>query len=1151
MPTIFDNIDRPLLPALKTTLNNSFRADFCVGYFNLRGWQQIDERVMAWSGGEGAQCRVLVGMQRRPQEELDLLFSLGDGEARMTNQRAFQLKEQLVLDFRRQLTLGAPTNRDEAALQRLARQIRAGQVVIKLYLRHSLHAKLYLLHRDDFNVPIVGYLGSSNLTFSGLSGQGELNVDVTDGDAATKLAGWFEDRWTDTFCLDISEEVAKSIEESWAGETPTPPYYIYLKMAYHLSQEAQKGISEFTIPAPFDEELFEFQKAAVQIAARYLNQRGGVLIGDVVGLGKTIMATALARVYEEDFGASTLIICPKNLVKMWEYYREEYGLTGKVLSVSQVQKELPEMRRYKLVLIDESHNLRNREGKRYRAIREYIEGNDCRVILLTATPYNKTFLDLSNQLRLFVPEDADLGIRPEALLREMGEIEFNKKFNVPLRSLRAFERSEQPDDWQELMSLYMVRRTRSFIRANYAQTDAETGPNNGRKFLAFPDGRREYFPDRVPRRVDFQVDETDPLDQYARLYAEDVVDTINDLNLPRYGLQNYLRPKPKTPPTPSENKIIEDLSRGGRRLMGFSRTNLFKRLESSGYAFILSVERHVLRNYVFVHALENGLPLPIGTQDSALLDMDLDDEDADAIFYRGTLFEQEAAGEDDGEREESLIEARLRRIDSLRERAGEIYQVYRTQFPRRFRWLRSDLFAPKLAKDLTADAENLLLILQECGEWDPRRDAQLAALHRLLTVTHPTEKVLIFSQFADTVGYLSRELTALGVEKLASVSGQSADPTQLAWRFSPVSNGKRESISPEQELRVLIATDVLSEGQNLQDSHIVVNFDLPWAIIRLIQRAGRVDRIGQKWAQILAYTFWPADGIERIINLRGRLRQRLLENQEVVGADEAFFEDDTAQTPSGLRDLYNERSGVLDEDGEGEIDLVSYAYQIWKNATDANPALRRIIPKLPAVSYSTKAWQGNEESSSTGVGAAGALVFVKTAQGNSALAWLDEAGQSLTYSQRAILDAAACSLDEPALPRPESHFDLVRQAVEIVQKEAGSAVGGQLGRPSGARFRTYERLKRYLAVVDQSLFRDAPQTKSVREAYEQIYRFPLRQSATDKLNRQLRLGINDDDLAELVANLYDEDKLCVVQEEVVSGEPRIVCSVGLVSMVNG
>ena len=145
-------------------------------------------------------------------------------------------------------------------------QIKSGKITAKLFLRHTLHAKLYLLYRADPNNPTIGFLGSSNLTLAGLSHQGELNVDVLDHDACAKLERWFEDRWTDKFCLDISEDLVKVIEESWARTVVPPPYHVYVKMAYHLSNEARKGISEFRIPTDLPERLFEFQKAAVKIA---------------------------------------------------------------------------------------------------------------------------------------------------------------------------------------------------------------------------------------------------------------------------------------------------------------------------------------------------------------------------------------------------------------------------------------------------------------------------------------------------------------------------------------------------------------------------------------------------------------------------------------------------------------------------------------------------------------------------------------------------------------------------------------------------------------------------------------------------------------------------------------------------------------------
>ena len=1130
MPRIFDNIDHKLLSALTETLAVADHADFCVGYFNLRGWKQLDSYIERWDGGEGQCCRLLVGMQRLPEEELRTALSLSKKQDVIDNQTALRLKKKLAEEFHEQLTIGIPTNDDEAGLRRLAAQIKAKKVVVKLFLRHSLHAKLYLLFRPDPINPAIGYLGSSNLTLAGLSGQGELNVDVLDHDACRKLANWFEERWNDKWCIDISHELIQVIEKSWAREKPVPPFHIYLKMAYHLSQEARAGLSEFRIPRDFGNKLFEFQTAAVKIAAHHLNKRGGVLIGDVVGLGKTLMATALARIFEDDHDLETLILCPKNLVRMWEDYRDQYRLRAKVLSITQAINELPNLRRYRLIILDESQNLRNREGKRYRAIQEYIQENESKCILLSATPYNKTYLDLSNQLRLFVPEDKDLGLRPERLLRTMGETEFIRKHQCPVRSLSAFEKSEYVDDWRELMRLYMVRRTRSFIQENYAETDAITG----RKFITFENGERSYFPSRIPKTVRFQINEHNPEDPFGRLYTPEVVETINSLSLPRYGLGNYVLTLLHEPPSPAETRALQDLSRAGKRLMGFCRTNLFKRLESSGQAFIQSIERHILRNYVFLYAIENNHPLPIGTQDAGFLDTRIQDEDMDGTTTQGSLFD-----EGDNNEENNFLEPIcLCDEEGFKKRAESVYAEYATHYKNRFKWLKPDLFVQALADDLRSDAEALLNVLQKVGDWDPKQDAKLKALIKLLTADHPADKVIIFTQFADTVRYLEAQLKQQGINRLSGVTGDSSDPTALAWRFSPASNNKRAQIRLEDELRILVATDVLSEGQNLQDCSIIVNYDLPWAIIRLVQRAGRVDRIGQQAEKIFCYSFLPADGVERIIRLRARVRQRLQENAEVVGTDEAFFEDD--RNDQAVVDLYHEKSGILEADDDTEVDLASYAYQIWKNAVTADPGLQKIIPDLPAVVYSTRPHQAKENEPE------GVLVYLKTAEDNDALAWIDQEGRSVTESQLTILKAAECKPDTPPLPRQDNHHELVRKGVERIIEEE-KTIGGQLGRPSGARFRAYERLKRYAEEVKGTLF----ESSELHKAIDEIYRYPLRSTATDTLNRQLRTGISNDALAQLVIALRDEGRLCLIHEEDRKNEPRIICSMGLSNAEKG
>lgn len=474
----------------------------------------------------------------------------------------------------------------------------------------------------------------------------------------------------------------------------------------------------------------------------------------------------------------------------------------------------------------------------------------------------------------------------------------------------------------------------------------------------------------------------------------------------------------------------------------------------------------------------------------------------------------------------------LRTEDAFRKHASKAHTLYSKQYKKRFRWVASCHFVTELQKDLLADAETLRKLLVQFGEWQAAKDVKLQALENLLKQVHPDSKVLVFTQFADTVRYLENELKACGMSQIEAVTGDTPDPTLLAQRFSPKSNEKGDRILAENELRVLIATDVLSEGQNLQDCAIVVNYDLPWAIIRLIQRAGRVDRIGQQAREILCYSFLPADGIERLIRLRRRVRARLGENAEVVGTDEAFFEDEDKQT---VLDLYNEKAGILDGDDESEVDLSSYAYQIWRNATTFDPSLKKKIEDMPSVVYSSKAYESKFDRPD------GVLMYMRTTQEYDAMAWVDRDGKSMTESQFEILRAAECLPDTPALPRHDTHHNLVCKAAEHIVREE-KQVGGQLGRPSGARFRTYERLKNHAENIKDSLF----DTKPLRHAINDIYRHPLRQAAVDILNRQLRSGVSDQTLAELVVALRDDDRLCVVHEEDEYQEPHIICSMGLI-----
>ena len=1118
MARIYDNIESKFVQGLQELITDVAvkRVDFCVGYFNLRGWDLVVNQIDQIPGDfvyendkqEFRRCRLLIGMH---QPDEDLVRQLYSTQQIPDAAYVQQCKLEIARDFRKQLLLGLPTQRDEWTLRRLSAQLKEDKVCVKLYVAEPLHAKLYLAYSPDSNRnKIAAILGSSNLTYSGLTKQGELDADIENHRDLEALADWFEDRWNDRFCIDITKELIDAIDSSWASEEIIPPYYIYLKTAYHLSADARSGVKEFTLPPEFQRELFDFQQTAVKIAARHLNseKRGGAMIGDVVGLGKTITACAIAKIYEMTYASSTLIICPANLQDMWDKYRKNYDLKADIMSIAK-PIDIDNARYYRLIIVDESHNLRNEQGKRYQNIKALIERQDCKVLLLTATPYNKDFSDLSSQLKLFISEDDDLGIRPEEYIRQLGgdRAFLQKHSEVFIRSIKAFEKSTSLDDWQELMKLFLVRRTRTFIKDNYAKTDEATG----RKYLEFNDGRKNYFPERKPKAVKF---DTTPGDQYSRLYSEEMISMMEELRLPRYGLSHY-EDTGKTADAPITDKhLLENLSRAGQRMMGFCKSTFFKRIDSSGFSFLLTLYRHILRNAVFIYAIDNKLPLPIGDENN-LPEEWIEDADINDIFSDGE------EGDDD-----NLIEIPID-MKVYMDKARSYYMLLTQK--NNVAWIESTYFKRSLKTHLRQDCEQIIKMILLCDKWNPQTDQKLNKLEELLNKTHGDEKVLIFTQYSDTANYIYQQLRKRGIKHIGKATGGTKNPTTIVEHFSPLSN--KADIYADEELRVLVATDVLSEGQNLQDGHVIVNYDLPWAIIRLIQRAGRVDRIGQESEEIFCYSFFPAEGVEKIIRLRTRLNARINENANIVGSDEIFFEGNERN----LMDMYNEKSGSLDDEDDNDVDLASQAFQIWKNATDANPKLKQIIPALSNIIYSTKATDNAIED--------GVITYAKTHNDYDVLTWYNSKGEMVSQSQKKILQAMACSVNEPAQPALESHFDLVKKAVDNMKTETTN-VSGILGNRFSTRYRIIDLLEHYYQ-QPPSLFFDADKKQMLKYAIDDIYNFQLLESTKFILGRMLRTSTNDD-IVESVLEMHKNGTLCRIDEDRnKQKDPTIICSMGL------
>ena len=1090
MPKIYDNKEITFLSGLNDALGRSHRSDICTAYFNLRGWKKVAYLIDKYEGGEGNQCRLLLGMYA-PDWQLRKELLQDEREVwDAGNKKARRLRAEALKKFRNQLMTGIPSNEDEKGLRNLARQLKEKKVIVKCFTRHPLHAKLYLTFNQTEFAGKIGFLGSSNLTYAGLEKNGELNIDVLDQEPCENLSKWFEDKWKDQFSVDISQEIIKLIEESWAGETLLSPWHIYMKMAWHLSGDARKGLTDFYIPKELKNVLFDFQSAAVRIAARHVYHRDGVLIGDVVGLGKTLMAIATAKILEEENGWQSLILCPKNLEAMWDEHIQKWGVRGRVIPISQVQQKLPTLRRHHIVVIDESHNLRNPLGKRYQVVKDYILQNDSKCILLSATPYNKTYKDLSSQLGLFIDSDADLGIRPNRFLREEGE-----HFEGFASSLKAFEESFYPEDWQQLMAQFLVRRTRSFIKENYGKKS-----KSGRYYIEATAEGKKFFPERVAKTISYEVDE-----QYKRLFSEEVVDMINDLKLARYDLNQYKKKNLKGLSIEEEN-LFKDLERSRAHLKGFCRINLFKRLESSGFSFLQSVQRHILRNCIFIYAIETGQDLIVGEKGGEVIADAFDDKEGGMIGF----------SEENEETSWFFTD-----FDSFHKKAEEAYKKYKEKNSKNLRWISSSYFTDKLKEDLKKDKEKFISLLKKSKNWNPEKDLKLKTLEELLK-KRKEKKVLVFTQSKETAEYLIKQLQNRGLKNSELITGGMDNIQPIIKRFSPISN---KFDIKESEIDILVTTDVLSEGQNLQDCNTVINYDLPWAIIKLIQRVGRIDRIGQESDKIFCYSFMPDEGLERQINLRSRIQNRLRENAEVIGTDEQFFENERQI----LIDLYNEKSETLEKEMADDIDLSSFALEIWNKGKKKDPTLEEKVKNMPDVVHSSK--EIGKPNQSEGV-----LLFAKS-HINNYLLYLNEEGKSIKEDQMSILKIAECQPDTKPLKRTEKHYEIVKSGLEDIHESFSKfGLSNRLGTSRNPRRKLFEK-------VDDIPEKDEEE----KQIMDDIYHFPLSNEAENTLKRMFRKKISDKEIFNLVREKQKSETLVNKKEtKRMDEKPRIICSMGLV-----
>lgn len=742
------------------------------------------------------------------------------------------------------------------------------KVEVRRYSGGFLHGKAYIVEDGAAQAAIAG---SSNMTYAGLARNAELNLGTGGGtSAASKVREWFDHFW------EISDDydLAGLYGRLWEAHTP---WSIFLRMLWELYGEHLEADENPNVRTGLH--LTRFQADGVARMERLLNEHGGVLVADEVGLGKTFLAGEVIYRTANINRQRVLIVAPAALkTSMWEPFLEAHDFSRwvKVYSYEEVRNRLDvdkgsidaflrEVEDYSLVVIDEAHNLRNSGAQRSGAVDRVITaGSPKKVVLLTATPVNNSLIDLETLVKYFIRDDARFA-------------------SLGIPSIRSYIQRAQaidptnltPEHLFDLMDQVAVRRTRKFVKEHYAN-DLIIGPDGKTMTIKFPQPS--------VRRIDYSLDNDgltlidamvyaldDPTDPHAPHAWHDRSRDPERLMLARYLSSMYT--------------IDHDLQEYQITNAGLLRSGLLKRLESSPHALHASLEKMIVSHSAFLEALGKGYVLK-GEALSEWVSSDSDDLEA---FV--TAFDQDDQIESVGGYHLAELEADVESDIALLCRLRDLAAVVVGGIEPKVKTLIEELTA------IAADAQRV----------DPRGLSQA-----------DRRKVIVFSAFTDTIipiheAVLAAIDNAPADSPLADYRGRVAPPIMGSYArahergasggvdqggrastiagFAPQTAGPRNAQgqpTAKDEFDILFSTDVLAEGVNLQQAGQMINYDLPWNPMRIVQRHGRVDRIGSKHDYVHLGLFFPAARLDALLELESRLEAKLALADAAVGAGEVL-----------------------------------------------------------------------------------------------------------------------------------------------------------------------------------------------------------------------------------------------------------------------
>jgi hypothetical protein len=716
------------------------------------------------------------------------------------------------------------------SMRSLINALKNGNMEVRRYEKNFLHAKAYIYtEREDGGLGKNGILaGSSNLTSAGLTSNLELNIGRNDQQTVEKAITWFDELWEEAIPLELAELYEEQFE-------PKEPWMIFLRVLYQLygdelDEELLTGTSKLL--------LTTFQEHGVERAMRLLKQNGGAIVADEVGLGKTFIAGRIIKEYI-DRGQRVLLICPAALRdSTWKTFLNDFQMfcecvsyhglaSDRQLNIDGKHNALERLKdEYQLIIIDEAHNYRNPDTQaRAQILRTLLFGRRKEVLMLTATPVNNSLWDLHTLLDYF--------IRQDGMFAGKGILSMRQRFKDAARRDPA---DLNPDMLYPIIDATTVKRTRQFVKKHYAGDEIMIGGSK----------QKINFPEPKPITVRYDLDAGSPGLMAAVFEALDP-DT-GSLTFARYGVSRY------------QITQDDDGEASSMAAIGLLRSGLLKRFESSSAAFRITLSRIRQRYATCLDMLEKG-------------------------FVVTTKFHNEFSADDETGIAELLEDS---------ESAVPVEQFDKEQ----------------IKADLLNDVAILDDLINRTEDISHSDDAKLLALRaELEKIVEEAEaeasdrideidkrKVLIFSFFADTAGWVydwlvqevaeNPKLAVLKgrIGKVAGGSAQSADEEStrddVVLGFAPISMGKPER---ENLFDILITTDVLAEGVNLQQCRHIINYDLPWNPMRLVQRHGRIDRIGSKHKRVFLRSIFPDKQLDELLHLEQRILDKIALAAATVG----------------------------------------------------------------------------------------------------------------------------------------------------------------------------------------------------------------------------------------------------------------------------